>query len=654
MPAESPKDAQPRAVSGLVALTGLRDDLLRVLEQAPVPLALSRATDGKLIAINHSAADLFALTTLPAGIPLPSPADPSGFFARPEDAERLRGSLTVAGARQTVEVEGRCGKELRWFSVSAVALEFGGELAVLSCFIDVHDRRRTEATLRERETRLKAITDAVPGVVYQYRAAGDGSFGFSFVSEGVRELLGLAPEQVLGQFDSVWELVVPEDRRGLAESMQHSLERMEPWHHEFRVDGGGATRWIRANATPERQPEGAVVWHGLMMDVTEQRQLSTQLQLADRLSSVGALAAGVAHEINNPLAYISSNLAFALEVLEGLPIRDRDLSSVVEALRDASEGTRRVGEIVQHLGSFSRPSGRDAERPLDVHRLIDVAVRMTRNEIKHRGRLIQELGDVLPVRGTESGLTQVFVNLLVNACEALSERTPDRNTIRLRTSMAGTRVLVEISDNGAGIPADALSRVFDPFFTTKPVGAGTGLGLTICHNVITSLGGEIALESKPSQGTRVSVLLPAVSFDDQPTLSAHQGFGDRTRVLVVDDERLVLSSLKRLLGREHDVVAVASGHDALQRIEAGDDFDIVLCDIMMPEMNGMELWEEVERRFPLLADRFFFLTGGAFTPELAKFRESVAERVLSKPLDPRQLQKLTQAARRHRVSTVGA
>jgi PAS domain S-box-containing protein len=647
--AANPEQREGHLHSKRVPAAAMSDDFFAVFERAPVPIGVVRLRDRIVVAWNEAARALLQLPELPLGVSIGDCL---------EYPESLFGALANESALTEAECTLRLSADVRAVRVTASATFHEREpvaVLVFSSKIEIADappssRRRPDHPTPERTRTLEWITNSVPGVVYQYRAAGDGSFGFSFVSEGVRELLGLSPEQVLGSFDAVWELVLPEDRRGLAESMQRSFEVLEPWQQEFRVESGGLTRWIRANAMPERQADGALVWHGLMMDVTEQRQLATQLQLADRLSSVGLLAAGVAHEINNPLAYISSNIAFALEALGGAETAStQELAHVLEALRDASEGTARVGEIVEHLSTFSRPTGAEVERPLDVHRVLDAAMRMTRNEVKHRGRLVQERGDVLPVRGTESGLVQVFVNLLVNACESLPERAQDRNTIHLRTLMQGSQVIVEVTDNGRGIPPEALARVFDPFFTTKPVGGGTGLGLTVAHNVVSSLGGEIVIESRLGYGTRVRVTLPSVAGETQRSSVAEAADREgRARVLVIDDERLVLNSLRRLLGREHDVVTCMSARDALERLDRGETFDVVLCDIMMPEMNGMELWNEVELRFPELAPHFFFLTGGAFTPALAQFRDLVAERVLSKPVDPGQLKRLVALALRRR------
>jgi CheY-like chemotaxis protein len=376
----------------------------------------------------------------------------------------------------------------------------------------------------------------------------------------------------------------------------------------------------------------------LVEDVSERRRLEAQLLLADRLASVGTLAAGVAHEINNPLAFVLANLDVSLEAL-----RERGgPEEVLRALEDAREGGTRVSEIVRDLRTFARDRG-GARARVDVRRTVQSSVNLALPEIRRRARLELDLAEVPPVLGAEHRLGQVFLNLLVNAAQAIPEGGVDRNRIRVATRAASDRVLVEVTDTGAGIPPEVLPRIFDPFFTTKPVGVGTGLGLAIVHTIVTDLGGEIRVRSAPGQGTTFEVELPAApapagSRVAPPPEPAQVRIG---RILIVDDEPLVARAVARVLSPPHEVIAAGSGADALARIAGGDrGFDLVLCDLMMPGMSGMDLHERLRTVAPELARRVVFLTGGAAHPDARAFLERARRPFVEKPFDPPALRRV--------------
>ena len=374
-------------------------------------------------------------------------------------------------------------------------------------------------------------------------------------------------------------------------------------------------------------------------DVTERRRAEAELKrasdrlaVADRMASVGTLAAGVAHEINNPLTYVIANLAAATEGTAAIPGVPPELR---QALAEAREGAERVRRIVGELRTFSRPD-EAARGPLDVRRVLDAAVNLARHEIRHRAQVVKCYEDVPAVEANESRLAQAFLNLVVNAAQAIPEGHADENEIRIGTRLAEGRVRVEVSDTGAGIPPENLGRIFDPFFTTKPVGLGTGLGLSICHGIVSSLGGEIRAESAAGKGSIFTVFLPATSARIPPPAPEAPGgaaAGRRGRVLVVDDEPPLANSLRRTLCRDHDVVAVSSGRAALDLVARGERFDVILCDLMMPEITGMDLSERLAREAPDLARAMVFMTGGAFTPRAREFLDDPARRCIEKPFD---------------------
>jgi CheY-like chemotaxis protein len=238
------------------------------------------------------------------------------------------------------------------------------------------------------------------------------------------------------------------------------------------------------------------------------------------------------------------------------------------------------------------------------------------------------------VLANEARLGQVFVNLLVNALQALPERPVADNVIRVATRLVEGEAVVEISDNGVGIASDVLPRIFDPFFTTKPVGVGTGLGLSISHAIVTALGGKIEVDSQPGMGTTFRILLPVTGqrvSEKTPVPPARTSTQERARIMVVDDEPLVAKALARMLSA-YDVVIATDGATALDVLQKGR-FDVVLCDVMMPGMTGMELFEAAVRQHPELARRFVFLTGGTFTPEAREFLDRAGTRRVEKPFD---------------------
>jgi PAS domain S-box-containing protein len=376
-------------------------------------------------------------------------------------------------------------------------------------------------------------------------------------------------------------------------------------------------------------------------EISERKRMEAQLAQSDRLASVGVLAAGVAHEINNPLVYIMNNLSY---VLTHLPSGSDELAS---ALREARSGAERVRDIVKDLKTFSRPDDEKME-PMDVRQILDSAIKVAHNEIRHRAQLVRDYNDIPPVEAN-ARLGQVFLNLVLNAAHAIGEGDVSNNEIVVsvkRNDVSG-HVVVSIRDSGVGIPPDRLAKIFDPFFTTKPVGVGTGLGLSICRNITEALGGHIDVESKAGSGSTFTVTLPysehAESTRLQPSSRPPAQSTRSLRVLVVDDDVFVARSIRRLLRPQHDVTLAMSGRQALTLIR-DSSYDVVFCDVMMPEMTGMELHAAVSEHNRGLSDRFVFITGGPFTPEARELFDSVTNPCIQKPFTPGDLANVLETA----------
>jgi len=386
-------------------------------------------------------------------------------------------------------------------------------------------------------------------------------------------------------------------------------------------------------------------------DLTERKQMQARLLLADRMVSVGALAAGVAHEINNPLAYVMTNLDMVasrrlpplgarLRELGGEPATiGEELGRIVAMLDVAREGSDRMRDIVRDLRTFTRGAGEEKRAAVDVRRVMDASVNLAWNEIRHRARLEKEYGDVPPVLANEARLGQVFLNILVNAAQALEVGDAAQNVIRVHATTEGNGdVVVQVSDTGPGISPAILDRIFDPFFTTKPVGLGTGLGLWICQGIVTSLGGQITAESRPGEGATFRVVLPSATAVEQaatpdPTARAAAPDARRLELLVVDDEIAIGRTLAIALADEFEVATATSGRAALSILAGEPRFDVVLCDLMMPDVSGMDVHERIARERPELAQRFVFVTGGAFTERARRFVDEVGLPVIEKPFD---------------------
>ncbi|WP_437337065.1 ATP-binding protein [Sorangium sp. So ce394] len=399
-------------------------------------------------------------------------------------------------------------------------------------------------------------------------------------------------------------------------------------------------------------------------------QTQARLVLAGRMASVGTLAAGVAHEINNPLAFVITNVDAALRRIGAMERRNgaprsgpwarshgdgrgpsSELSEVLSLLEDAREGAERVRLIVRDLHSFSRAE-EDRRGPVDLRRVLDSCVHMAMNEIRHRARVVRSFQEVPPVEANEPRLAQVFLNLIVNAAQAIPEGLAAQNVIELSTRCdAAGWVVVEVRDTGAGIAPESLERIFEPFYTSKEEGEGLGLGLAICHAIVAALGGRIEVESRPGQGSTFRVVLPAAtSAKARARADAGSGAssgrrdggglaGDapqaapRQRVLIIDDEPLLTRAIAGTLEPRHETTATASARDALTRIRAGERYDAILCDLMMPDMTGMDFYASLAEHAPEQQRRVVFLTGGAFTERSKSFLQQVNARLLLKPFD---------------------
>jgi PAS domain S-box-containing protein len=596
------------------------DDVLRsAFEQAAIGMAIV-STDGRLVRVNRAFArlvgeDQAALTGRPL-LGLCHPSDVAGIDARLKDL--------TAGVIDHVRLEARC---LSTTSVVDVCLTFSavktsGRAYVMAQAEDISHRKRAEERLERYRLLAERARDiilfiALDGRIIEANDAAVQAYGYTR-----DELLTM----------SIRDLRAGETKSLIAPQMETADEHgilFETMHQ--RKDG--STFPVQVSSQGAKEP-GARVLLSIIRDVTDRKRMHDQLMHADRLVALGTLTASIVHEINNPLGYVLTNLELATKASRRSP--NAQLESF---LADAREGAERMRGIVQSTRALLR-SEDQPWRQVDVRDVLEGTLQMTWLEIRDRANLVREYGEVPPVAAMESQLGQVFLNLVINAVQALPEDDPEHNELRLVTYTTPTgAACVEVRDTGSGMSPATLDHIFDPFFTTKPAGIGTGLGLSICQGILTAMGGSISVESQLGRGSVFRVTLPAApcieghGADPQGTSSPpspveapkdsevrprprmHEERKMRGRVLVIDDEPALCTTIRHVMALDHDVVTAASALEALSILERDRMFDVVFCDVHMPEMTGVELHARVRKLDAELAERFVFLTGGDVLPE---------------------------------------
>jgi two-component system NtrC family sensor kinase len=425
-----------------------------------------------------------------------------------------------------------------WLLTSKVPLRDpeGHLWAVLGIFADITDRRlqqaklqqalsqveryatRLEAQVHEARERIRRLMEASLDAVFVLDEAGR-VLEFNPVAQ---RLVGRPGAQLLGApFVSLApEPEQPPLRTALEELLHRGTMRLEDQGLRSASGGRVSLQLIGSIQVAGDSRRLLLVAH----DLSEQRKLEQQSIQNDRLMALGVLAAGIAHEINNPSAYVLSNLDYLrlrwgelekyLATQPPLPPKlAKELAPVRELVADCIDGCTRIQDIVRGMRYLSHQGQEDTQAALDVHSSLDSVLHIAQGELKQTAQLEKDYARQLPpVLGSEGRLGQVFLNLIINAVHAMRPGPPSANTLRLRTRVEGAHVRIDISDTGHGIPPEVLPRIFDPFFTTKPAGVGTGLGLSISHAIVQKMGGEMLVESQVGQGTTFSLRLPAHSL----------------------------------------------------------------------------------------------------------------------------------------------
>lgn len=488
------------------------------------------------------------------------------------------------------------------------------EQTTLLAIEDVTAAREARERLERSERQLRHLIQSAPDGIAVLRRSN-----LVEVNDAFARLLVSSPAELRGRtLSSFTDAVLDSIERATGESFEVRLRATD-----------GSERMTECRAL--RVEYGDRPAHLLFVrDLTERRRMEARVDQAERLAAVGMLVAGVAHEINNPLAYVLANL----ETLERTAVERGD-GELTELVEEALEGSRRIGGIIRDLRSFQRTDER-LER-VDLNEVVAESCKMARAKVQGSAVLRIDPGQLPPTLGNHGRLCQVVLNLVLNAALAMPEDRPrDENLVRVRTWATEQDLCIAVEDNGRGIEDDDVPLLFDPFWSKRKGSGGTGLGLSISNSIVQQLGGFIEVESELGRGSRFIVHLPrrdptlADQVDrDRPKTEPAPPRASPARLLIVDDEPTVARALARALRTLGEVDIVGSGNAAIAHLSADPEYDAVISDLVMPDGTGIDLARWVEGNAPRLLERLVFMTGMPH-PDLASYDDRPH---LEKPFD---------------------
>ncbi|HVH11160.1 MAG TPA: PAS domain S-box protein [Gemmatimonadales bacterium] len=575
--------------------------------------------DRRVITANPGAAQLFGrpLEDLP-GTPIDDLVAQS---ERAHVAERERRAFAGEEQRYETKVMRDDGEE-RIVAVSTTPLVVEGTLVgAVATLRDITEQKRAQETLARSEARYRNLFESASDAIITFDANGR----FTTFNHAAEIISGYRREELMGQW---FAPMLPDDE--LPKGLGHFQKALSGETGLFETSfyrKDGEVRTIQVTySTPQRDEEVLCV----IRDVTDQKMLQEQLIQSEKMSAIGQLVSGVAHELNNPLAGIS---AFAQLLLseKRFPPDQRTAAEMIYA------EARRASRIVQNLLTFARQH-KPERTPTQVNQVIDDTLELRGYELRVRGIDVQrDYDDQVPETMADAHqLQQVFLNLITNAEQAMERSERDKQRLIVHTRCTGGVIRMEVEDTGPGIPLNLLERIFNPFFTTKPTGSGTGLGLSISLGIVREHEGRIWAENTAQGGARFVIELPIVAprasgeYQSSPPV---QAVTDRLHVLVVDDEASVRVALQRYLtSRGHEVETTASGKEALARMRE-DPFDAVIIDMRMPDLSGEQLFGELRARDASYAERVIFTTGQLVDDTVRNFLASTGRPCVPKPFE---------------------
>jgi PAS domain S-box-containing protein len=512
-------------------------------------------------------------------------ADQADFFRRNDQAVATAGRALTNEEWITFKDDGH--REFLETIKTPIHGKDGEFLGVLGIGRDITERVKAMEAVQEKEAefrrRFEKISDQVPGVVFQLRKRPDGSTQVPFASQAIQYIYGLAPGDLREDTAPMRALHHPEDRPAIADALHASAQALAPCRMEYRLRfPDGDVRNLYFDAVPEREEDGSVLWTGCITDLTDRKRTEAQLQQAQKMESLGSLAGGVAHDMNNVLgAILALASAHLVTQEEGQPVH-----KAFSTIRDAA---LRGGGMVRSLLNFARSTPKE-RRMVAFNDLLLEDARLLEHTTLAKVHLELDLApDLRAMHGDAGELSRAIMNLCINAVDAMD----GGGTLTLRTrNLEGDSIEVEVLDTGSGMPPEVLRKALDPFFTTKEVGKGTGLGLSMVYSTVKAHQGQLLLHSEPGRGTQVRLQFPAqaaggVAGGQEPP-PAMRAADTALKVLLVDDDGLIQESTRTVLEvLGHAVTVAASGEEALERVqEEGFKPDILILDMNMPGLGG--------------------------------------------------------------------
>ncbi len=549
-------------------------------------------------------------------------------------------------------IESRGFSERRLTTASGVEVPVGlvccplatGEPGGVVLLEDLRPRQAAEDALLRAERRFAHLVDSVAECVWIVR-----SDYIVYANRAAMTLLGLPREQLVERRFS--DFCHPDDAPAMIARFRRISgdDRMSALELRLRAGDGRTVVFELSSVAVEFEGDAAVLSFG--RDVTERKCAELNLLQADRLAALGLLAGGMAHALNNPLTYVLLNLDHVGRSLPTAAAHASSFSELAARLSQAREGAERMAAVVKRMRAFSR-TDESEQRSVDLRAVLETVSELVGNEVSHRGRLIMRLEQVPPVSANESRVEQICMALLLFAARILPEGGARPREVRVDLSVDEHRfAIVEVTCEGAQLDAVEVEQLFDPFAPNDQARIA-GFGLSVCAGLVTQMGGRIEAERLPGTGVVLRVALPCLVLTTLEVLEAPDRHssepppanGRRARVLVIDDELGVGRALRLMLEDEHEVTCYTNPRDALRALMTDSGFDIIFCDVVMPELTGMDIFQVLRFNRPGYENRLVFMTGGVFTAAARRFLAQVQNPRLEKPFNLKSLQRLVRRA----------